>query len=134
MRFLLPLWRGSPDGCFYQDFHLGIAGALNELGHQTVQFVFSDRGQLPIEDVQRLYRLLEFSRPAAVLDLACWGFGTSRVVIQQKNGHGGPILDGFGVAYVGWLFDHPCNQDIHRILAKSQYAIYPDLEHAEQVR
>jgi hypothetical protein len=134
MRVLLPFWSGIPDKCFYQDFYDGITGALHELGHKTSQFAFANRGQLPIEDVQRLYHLLETSQPAAVLDLACWGHGTSRIVIQQKNRQSGPILDDFGIPYMGWLLDHPCNQDIHSILARSCYAIYPDLGHPEQVR
>jgi Glycosyl transferases group 1 len=134
MRILLPFWRGIRENTFYQDFHQGVADALRELGHQPARFAFAERGQLPQEEAEHLYRDIEHARPDAVLDLACWGYGLSGVTLAMQNGKKEPIFNVFDVPYAGILLDQPCNQAINGIRARRLYATYPDLGHPEQVR
>ena len=69
-----------------------------------------------------------------VLDLACWGFGLSRVMLPPVHGVRESLFDKYGIAYLGWLFDQPCHQQLTGVMASKHYAIYPDLGHAQQVR
>ena len=134
MRILLPYWLGAPERCFYQDFQQGIAAALRELGCETVQVPFADRGAVQVAEGKRLYQELQAASVSAVLDLACWGYGLSRITLPTQNGEGRPIFDAFGVPYVQWLFDQPCNQQMTGVMATGHYAVYPDLGHPQQVR
>lgn len=134
MRILLPFCRGVAERIFYQDFHQGVAEALRELGHEPVQFPFAGMGQPSAEEADMLYRQIERSKPDAVLDLACWGYGLSGITLLMQNGRKEPIFDAFGIPYAGMLLDQPHNQAINGIRALRLYAIYPDLGHAEQVR
>jgi len=134
MRILLPLWRGTLQNTFYQDFHQGVAEALRELGHEPVQFPFAEAGRLAQDEAEKLYREVEKARPDAVLDLACWGFGLSRVTLTTQDGKQEPIFDAFDIPYAGMLLDQPCNQAINGIRAQKLYAAYPDLGHPEQMR
>jgi len=134
MRILLPFWLGVPERCFYQDFHLGIATALHELGHEAVRFSFAERGPVQLEEGKRLYKQLKAADFTAVLDLACWGYGLSQIVVPGMHGEGHPIFDAFGIPYMQWLFDQPCNQQMTGVMATRHYAIYPDLGHPQQVR
>jgi len=134
MRILLPFWHGVRERCFYQDFHRGVAEALRELGHEPVQFPFTERGRLQRDEADVLYRLIETAKPDAVFDLACWGRGLSRIGVSFPNGLKGPLFDSFGIPYVGWLFDQPYNQAINLVVSARLYAGYPDLGHPEQVR
>jgi len=134
MRILLPYWLGVPERCFYQDFQLGIAAALRELGYETVQVPFAERGSVQEAEGKKLYKELQAAGTSAVLDLACWGYGLSRITLPTENGEGRPIFDAFGVPYVQWLFDQPCNQQMTGVMAAGHYAAYPDLGHPQQVR
>jgi hypothetical protein len=134
MRVLLPHWLGVPERCFYQDFQQGIASALRELGHETVQVPFAERGSVRPAESKKLYEELQSASFSAVLDLACWGYGLSRIALPTENGEGRPIFDAFGVPYIQWLFDQPCNQQMTGVLAAGRYAVYPDLGHPQQVR
>jgi hypothetical protein len=134
MRILLPYWLGVPERCFYQEFHLGIAAALNEFGYETVRIPFAERGRVRMEESNELCRLLQANKFSAVFDFACWGYGLSRITLRGMLGESHPIFDAFGVPYVQWLFDQPCNQQITGILAKQRYVLYPDLGHPEQIR
>src|ERR1700734_1467311 len=134
MRVLLPHWLGVPERCFYQDFQQGIASALRELGHETVQVPFAERGSVRPAESKKLYEALQAASFSAVLDLACWGYGLSRIALPTENGEGRPIFDAFGVPYIQWLFDQPCNQQMTGVLAAGRYAVYPDLGHPQQVR
>jgi hypothetical protein len=129
VRFLLPFWRGVPERCFYQDFHAGIAEAMRESGHDTSLFIFDRREPVQNEEAARLVRHIAANRPDAILDLACWGFGLTRVLAAGR-----PLLDATGIAYIGWLFDQPWNQQMTGAMASRRYAIYPDLGHPQQVR
>jgi hypothetical protein len=133
MRILLPFWRGVPEGCFYQDFHQGVAEALRELGHEAVQFPFVERGRLQPDEADLLFPLVEAGQFDALLDLACWGRGLSRIGVS-RNGVREPLFDAFGVAYLGWLFDQPYNQAINLVASTRLYGAYPDLGHSDQVR
>jgi hypothetical protein len=134
MRILLPYWRGVPQRCFYQDFHLGIAEALRECGYETVRFSFTERGPVQLEESKQLYLQLQAANFDAILDLACWGWGLSRVMLPSRAGDRQAIFDACGIPYAQWLFDQPCNQQMTGVMAAERYAIYPDLGHAEQVR
>jgi hypothetical protein len=134
MRFLLPYWRGVPPRCFYQDFQAGIIEALHELGHECSQFAFQDRRPVDKEEAAALYAHLTARKPDAVLDLAYWGYGLSRVQVPGEGRALQPILDAMGIPYAGWLFDQPWNQQMVGVLAAAQYAIYPDLGHPDEVR
>jgi hypothetical protein len=134
MRILVPDYLGAPARCFYQDFRDGIIKALCELGHDTVQFSFSERGQVQLEEAKTLYRHIDGGKFGLVIDLACFGYGLSRILIPSESGASEPLFDVFGVPYAGWLFDHPFNQDISVVMAKGCHAIYPDLGHPGQVR
>jgi hypothetical protein len=134
MRILLPYWLGVPERCFYQDFQLGIAAALRELGNETVQVPFAERGSVQVSESKKLYRELQASNIDAVLDLACWGYGLSRIALPAQKEAGRPIFDAFDVPYVQWLFDQPCNQQMTGVMAAAHYAVYPDLGHPQQVR
>jgi glycosyltransferase involved in cell wall biosynthesis len=131
---LLPYWLGVPERCFYQDFQLGITAALREFGYETVPFPFAERGPVQVEESKKLYKQLQAGNFSAVLDLACWGYGLSRIMLPQRSGESQPIFDAFGVPYVQWLFDQPCNQQMTGVMAAGRYAIYPDLGHSKQVR
>jgi hypothetical protein len=134
VRILLPYWLGVPERCFYQDFHLGIAAALRESGHETVLFPFAQRGPVQLEESSALYKLLQANKFSAVLDFACWGYGLSRILIRGMHGESHAVFDAFGIPYVQWLFDQPCNQQMTGILGKQRYTLYPDLGHPEQIR
>jgi hypothetical protein len=133
-QILLPYWLGVPERCFYQDFQQGIAAALREFGYETVRFPFAERGTVQAAESKALYKHLQAGKFSAVLDVACWGYGLSRITLPAMNGEGRPIFDAFGVPYVQWLFDQPCNQQMTGVMATARYAIYPDLGHPQQVR
>ena len=130
----MPFWRGLKEPCFYQEFYAGIVQALRELGHEALQFPYADVGKATIEEANALYRLLAGGNVAAVLDLACWSCGLSRLTIPFAAGGRRPIFDAFGIPYVGLLFDQPFNQGLNVIVAQALYAAYPDRGHPEQVR
>lgn len=133
MRILLPYWLGAPERCFYQEFHSGIEEALQEFGHETVRFGFAERGPVAMQEALKLSEQLQTAPCSAVLDLACWSFGLSQVMLSDANGNGQPIFDAYGTVYVQWLFDQPCFQQMTTVMARSRYALYPDLGHPEQV-
>jgi hypothetical protein len=130
MRILLPVCRGIRENSFYQEFLRGVIEALEELGHQPVQFHFGKVGETTYQEQQSLLQLLGEVKVGAVLDLACWGFALSRFLTQWRE----PIFDAFEIPYVGVLFDHPPNQAISAILARDLHLGYPDLGHSSQVR
>ena len=134
MRILLPFCRGIPERTFDQDFHQGVMQALKELGHEPILFSFSTTGQPPQEEAEALYRQLDNGKIDAVLDLACWSYGLSRITLAMQNGKKEPIFDVFGMPYVGMLFDQPYNQAINGVQSLKLYAAYPDLGHPEQLR
>ncbi len=134
MNILLPNWLGAPERWFYQDFQAGIAEALRDFGHQPFGFGFRERAPLHFAAAKQLYREITAARIDTVLDLACWGFGLSRVMLPPINGASQPLYDGLGITYLAWLFDHPFNQQLEGVLARKKYALYPDLGHAQQVR
>jgi hypothetical protein len=134
MRILLPYWLGVPERCFYQDFHAGIAAALNEFGCETVRISFADRGRVQSEESNELCKMLQTNQFNAVLDVACWGYALSRIMLRGMHGERHSIFDAFGIPYVQWLFDQPCNQQMTGILARQRYVLYPDLGHPDQIR
>jgi len=134
VNILLPYWLGVPKRCFYQEFQEGISEALRELGHELVQFAFPERAPLQLEGARLLYRQIATAKIDLVLDLACWGYGLSRVILPPVDGVSEALYDKFGITYVGWLFDHPFNQQLCGVTARKHYAVYPDLGHSEQVR
>ncbi len=134
MNILLPFWLGVPERCFYQDFQTGIGAALRELGHEAFAFPFPERAPVQLDGAKLLYRQVTSARVDMVLDLACWGFGLSRVTLPPVNGVSEPLYDRFGIAYLAWLFDHPFNQQLNGAEVRRHYALYPDLGHGQQVR
>ena len=134
MNVLLPYWRGVPERCFYQEIQSGIVAALVEFGHQAFRFPFQKRAPVEREEAALLVRLFTQARIDIVLDLACWGFGLSRLSLPAVNGPSEAVFDRFGIAYVAWLFDQPCNQQISGVTAGKHYALYPDLGHQQQMR
>jgi len=123
-----------PQHGFYQGIHLGLSEALRELGHETVDFPFAAIGQPSSTEAEVLYRIVQSGSVDAVLDLACWGFGLSRVTVPTREGGSEPVFVAGGIPYFAILLDHPHNQALNGILAQPLFAAYPDLGHCEQVR
>jgi hypothetical protein len=135
MRVLVPFCQGAPEQSFYQEFHYGVCEALRELGHEPVVFPFAKPDRPAALEAKALVRLVDLVPLGAVLDLACWGFGLSRVASSPAGDHAPrPLLDGLAVPYVALLLDQPANQALNGIVASRLYAAYPDLGHPEQVR
>ena len=64
MRILLPIWRGAPERCFYQDFHAGMIEALREFGQEALPFAYANVGCLSLPDEgNALLQLLDAARP-----------------------------------------------------------------------
>jgi hypothetical protein len=133
MRILIPVYLGATNNSFYQEFAAAITEALRELGHEPSYFPFDAVGTLSRHEISSLDRQLDRGRPDVVLDLACWGFGLSRVVKPTPNGPL-PIFDFQGISCAAILFDQPFNQAIDGIMASRLYAVYPDLGHPQQAR
>jgi hypothetical protein len=134
MRILLPLWLGWPEHTFYQDFYQGMRGALLELGHEPVEFLFKTLGRPAQEEAEKLFQQVERGNISAVFDLVCWGYGLSGITLEMVNGVEEQIFDAFGIPYAGMLYDQPYNTALNGIRSHRLYAAYPDLGHKEQAR
>lgn len=136
LRVLMPFWHGAPEGGFYRNFVSGISDALLELGHEPSYFPFHDRVHLSANECTSLAQQIERDRPVTVLDVACWGYGASRVSARPNKGRNGPesLFDDYNIAYAGMLLDQPFNQPINAVAASRLYGIYPDLGHPQQVK
>lgn len=134
MRILLPIWRGAPERCFYQDFHAGMIEAIREFGHEALPFSHADIGRLSLHNEgNALLQQVSAARPGAVLDIACWSYALTRLTVGPTSAMN-PIFDAFEIPYVGWLFDHPYNQALNGAAGRRLHAVYPDLGHPSQVR
>jgi hypothetical protein len=128
MRILIPSWSGAPARGFYRHFQQGLTRALCECGHEPLSSPFAQIGQFSAEEANALYTLLTHNRPAAVIDLACWGHAFSQIAVNTGGGVR-PIFDTFEMPYLGLLLDQPFNQPLNRVVAERLYAAYPDLGH-----
>jgi hypothetical protein len=130
----MPFWLGFPGHSFYQDFVVGISDALRELGHEPSYFPFDDCRQLSETERASLIRQVDRDKPGAVLDVACFGFATSRASAGANRKGPETVFDAYDIPYAGMLFDQPFNQAINGIAATLLYAVYPDLGHPQQVK
>src|ERR1700679_755073 len=101
---LIPFWLGAAESSFYQSFVAGIADALRELGHEPSYFPFDNASNLSNNECASLTRQLDRDRPGAVLDVACWGYATSRVSSRANGSGAESIFDGYKIPYAGILF------------------------------
>ena len=128
MRFLLPynttLSKGASS--FYSDFHLGIAEAARELGHETLRFDIADGAQASAAERDALYRALSASPCDAVIDLCCWGLGLSRITVWDGSEGGEHLFDSLDMDYVGLLLDQPWFQPLPGVCSARLYAAVPD--------
>ena len=130
MRIVLPFCTGVPHG-FYWDFFHGLSEAIRERGDEAVHFPIADVGTHSAEETTALYRELERGCDL-FLDLCSWGHGLTRMGVPQPDAPPRPLLDTFGIRYVGMLFDQPYFQPINVVMARQLYATFPDLGHREQ--
>ena len=128
MRFLLPynttLSTAAPS--FYSDFHLGIAEAARELGHETLRFDIADGAQASATERDALYRSLAASPCDTVIDLCCWGLGLSRITVWDGSSGGEPLFDSLDMDYVGLLLDQPWFQPLPGVRSARLYVAVPD--------
>ena len=130
MRIVLPFCTGVPHG-FYGDFFHGLSEAIRERGDEAVRFPIADAGTHSVAETTALYRELEGGCDL-FLDLCSWGYGLTRMGVPQPDAPPRPLLDAFGIRYVGMLFDQPYFQPINVVVARQLYATFPDLGHREQ--
>jgi hypothetical protein len=132
MRIVLPFCRDVPHG-FYWDFLQGLSDAIVARGDEAVRFPMAKIGAHDAGETTALYRQLERGCDL-FLDLCCWGYGLTRLGVPQGAAPPKPLLDAFGIRYVGMLFDQPYFQPINVVCAERLFATFPDLGHREQAQ
>lgn len=130
----MPFWLGAPERSFYQDFVIGISDALRELGHEPSYFPFNDPFNLSHNECTSLTRQLDREKPRVALDVACFGYATSRISTRAHTGGKESVFDDHNIPYAGMLLDQPFNQAINAIAATRTYGVYPDLGHPQLVK
>jgi len=130
MRIVLPYCPDVPHG-FYWDFFQGLSDAIEARGDEAVRFPFAKAGSHDAGEFSAFYRLLGQGCDLLV-DLCCWGYGLTRIGVQQAGAPPLPVLDALDIPYVGMLFDQPYFQPINAVVARRLFATFPDLGHREQ--
>jgi Glycosyl transferases group 1 len=128
LRFLLPYNTklSTAASSFYSDFHLGIAEAARELGHETLRFDIADGAQASATERDALYRSLATNPCDTVIDLCCWGLGLSRITVWDGSSGGEPLFDSLDMDYVGLLLDQPWFQPLPGVRSARLYVAVPD--------